>query len=124
MANCRECGGHNWQPAAANPPIPEPETDDGTADAAAESGAVSDTHAVLEKVAAAAGGRLIVEERRPSLGVLPIPSKGFANAKCPDCGGEAFWYEYGDIYCRCDGCGGQFDAHDLMADAAEIDRWP
>ena len=72
----------------------------------------SDTEKLLADVAAETGGELVVEERDPSLGPIPLPHKGFRDGRCPTCDGVQFWHEYGDTYGRCAACGAQVEVPD------------
>jgi hypothetical protein len=49
------------------------------------------------------GGELIVDDREPTLGRIPLEHG--THGICPHCGGAQFWHEYGDLLCSCARCG-------------------
>ncbi len=64
-------------------------------------------------IAAAAGGRLIIEKRQRTLGPIPLSHAGHVNGKCPRCRCDQFYYQYGDMLCLCAGCGAELDVDEL-----------
>lgn len=69
---------------------------------------------LLAQVAADAGGELVVEERHPTLGPVPLPADGFRDGRCPACGGTLFTHEYGDSYATCAACGAEVKPRELI----------
>ena len=74
---------------------------------------MDDREGVLGEIAAAAGGRLIIEKRQRTLGPIPLSHAGHVNGKCPRCRCDQFYYQYGDMLCLCAGCGAELDVDEL-----------